>query len=322
MTADEVRAEVLDAEQRIRPYIRETPLEYSHSLSAATGCQVWLKLENLQLTNSFKLRGAMNAILALDDAARERGIVTASSGNHGMAVAHALQQTGSKGTIYLPETAPPVKVRDLRAYGVEIVIGGDDCVKAEMAARGDAETQGLTFISPYNDPKVVGGQGTTGLEIERQADAADAVFAPVGGGGLIGGIAGYLKATSPRTQIFGCQPEASAVMYESIRAGRIIEMESLPTLSDGSAGGIEAGSITFDICRDYVDDFVLVSEEEIASALARILADHHILVEGAAVLSVASFLKTKERFAGERVVLVLSGARISLETLSEILRHA
>ncbi len=319
MTADEVRAEALEAEQRIREHIRETPLEPSIPLSEAGACEVSLKLENLQISSSFKFRGAINSLLALDAEERARGLVTASSGNHGMAFTHALKFVGCEGTIYLPETAAAAKVRDLQSHGANLRFIGGDCVLAEIQARKDAGEKGQTFISPYSHPKVIGGQGTIGIELERQADAIDAVLVPVGGGGLIGGIAGYLKSIHPEVEIIGCQPANSAVMKESVIAGHIVEMESLPTISDGSAGGVEPGSITLDICRDCVDDWVLVSEAEIAAAIRMILEDHHLLVEGAGALSVASFLKTKERFAGKKVVLVLSGARISLETLEKAL---
>lgn len=319
MTADEVRAEALEAEQRIRKHIRETPLEPSMVLGEAGSCEVSLKLENLQISNSFKFRGAINSLLTLDEMERERGLVTASSGNHGNAFAHALKIVGCEGTIYLPESAAAAKVKDLQSHGASLRFVGGDCVLAELQARKDAEEQGQTFISPYNDPKVIGGQGTIGIELERQAAAIDTVMVPVGGGGLIGGIAGYLKSVNPGIEIIGCQPVNSAVMNESVKVGHIVEMKSLPTISDGSAGGVEPGSITLDICRDCVDDWVLVTEAEIAAAIRMILEDHHLLVEGAGALSVASFLKTKERFAGKKVVLILSGARISLETLETAL---
>jgi threonine dehydratase len=319
MTREEAKAETLAAEERIRQHIRETPLEPSVVMSRAGDSDVFLKLENLQISSSFKFRGALNSLLALDEPAHRRGLVTASSGNHGMAFARALQVVGCEGTIYLPETAAAAKIRALQSHGADLRLVGDDCVLAELQARKDAEEMGLTFISPYNDPTVIGGQGTIGIELERQADGIDSVLIPVGGGGLIGGIAGYLKSGHPEIEIIGCQPANSAVMYESVKAGHIVEMESLPTISDGSAGGIEPGTITLGLCRECVDDWVLVSEEEIAAAIRMILEDHHLLVEGAGALSTAAFMQVKDRFAGKRVVLVLSGARISLETLEKAL---
>lgn len=319
LDAQEIRKEVLKAEKRIRAHIRETPVEYSPFLSQLGDCEVYLKLENIQLTGSFKLRGALNKLLSLDQAQKEKGIITASSGNHGMAFAYLTKAFDFKGTIFLPKIASNTKIEALREHGAEIRFYGDDCVKAEMQARATAETEGLTFMSAYNDLQVIGGQGTIGLELERQLKSIDAVFAPVGGGGLIGGIAGYLKSRRESIEIIGCQPYNSCVMYESIKAGRLLDLESKPTISDGSAGGIEPGAITFSICRDLVDTWLIPSEKEIIEAIKLILKKHYLLIEGAAALGVAAFLKDKDRFQSKTVVLVITGNKISLETLKEIL---
>lgn len=307
------------AEIRIRPHIRKTPLEHSPFLSREIGGQVFLKLENLQLTGSFKLRGAMNKILSLSQAQRERSVVTASSGNHGHAFAYLTDRFGFPGIVYLPETTDPGKVEILKAYGVDIRIHGDDCVRAEAAARAASADQGFAYVPPYNDLQVIAGQATVGTELSIQAKTMDAILVPVGGGGLISGIAGYLKSQNIPASIYGCQPENSRVMYESIKAGRILDLESLPTLSDGTAGGIEADSLTFPVCRDHVDGFFLLNEEEIRAALKFVIAKHHILIEGAAALPVAALLKEREHFKGQTVVLVLSGATLSLATLKKIL---
>ncbi len=315
----DIPAEVLEAEERIRPFIRETPLEFSHYLSSLSGCRVYLKLENLQITGSFKLRGAMNKLLSLSEEERARGVVTASSGNHGAAFAYVLEKFGWRGRIYLPEYASAAKVETLRLMGADIELHGDDCVVTEAFAQSEAERLGMFWISPYNDAKVVGGQGTAGVELERQLERFDTVLLPVGGGGLASGVGGYLKSRGRQVELIGCLPENSPVMYESVKAGRIVEMESKPTLSDGTAGGIEAGSITFDLCRRFVDDYVLLSEEEIAAALRLVVEKHYMLIEGAAALPVAAFLKNRERFAGRGVVLVITGAKINLEKLIEVL---
>jgi threonine dehydratase len=247
-------------------------------------------------------------------------VVTASSGNHGTAFAQACHILDLRGTVYLPSYASPAKIEAISQFDVDLQSYGDDCgQETEVYARRVAEETGQVYISPYNDPKVIGGQGTIGIELERQLDSIDSVFVCVGGGGLIGGIAGYLKAIDKTIQMIGCQPKNSAVMYESIKAGKIIEMESLPTLSDGSAGGIEPGAITFEVCRDYVDRFILVSEDEIKDAILFILEKHHMVIEGAAAVAVASFFKRKHQLSGKKVVLVISGAKISLETLKKIL---
>ncbi len=314
-----IRNEAQLAEDRIRPHIRETPLEHSPFLSRETGATVFLKLENLQLTGSFKLRGAMNKVLSLSSEELGRGAVTASSGNHGHAFAYLTEHFDFPGTVFLPETTEPGKIDTLKTFGAEIRIQGDDCVRAEAAARAAAADRGLTYISPYNDLQVIAGQATVGIELGRQAEGMDAVLVPVGGGGLIAGIAAWLKSGDSDITIIGCQPENSRVMYESIRAGRILDLESLPTLSDGTAGGIEAGSLTFPVCRDLVDGFVLLSEDEIRDALRLVLEKHHILIEGAAALTVAALLKEPARFQGQRVALVLSGSALSLATLRKIL---
>jgi len=315
----ELEKEAKDAEQRIRPHIRETPAEPSLYLGQVAACEVFLKLENLQITGSFKLRGAMNKVLSLSQGELERGVITASSGNHGAAFAYLMDRFGLKGTIFLPETASEPKLESLRYYDINLELYGHDCILAETAARQAALERDQQFISPYNDPKIIGGQATIGIELLSQLNRIDAVFVPIGGGGLISGIAGYLKAADVKTAIVGCQPENSPVMYESIRAGHIIDMESKPTISDGTAGGIEKNAITFDICRALVDEYVLLSEDEIKDAIRLMLQKHYMLIEGAAALSVAAFLKTKNRYAGKRVVLIISGAKISQGQLREVL---
>ena len=335
--ADVVR-EVGLAESRIRRYVRETWLEPSPALGAEGGCRVALKMENLQVTSSFKARGAFNKLLTLSDEERARGIVTASTGNHGNATAHALALLGIKGEIFLPASASPAKIEGLRSRGADLRLIDDDPGRVETVARTEAERSGRVFISPYNDPQVIGGQGTIAPELLRQvvaleagaqgagaegarADSAplDAVFVPVGGGGLIAGIAGYLKAAAPRVRVVGCSPAASPIMAESVQAGHLVDIPWQSSLSDATVGSIEPGSITFPLCATCVDEWVSVSEDEIAAALRLVIERHLVLVEGAAALAVAGFLATKRRWGGQTVALVLSGARIPSATLAEVL---
>jgi threonine dehydratase len=311
--------QIQKAESRIRPCIRETPLEYSHYLSAQTGAQVYLKLENVQHTGSFKFRGAMSKMLSLEKAHLAKGVVAASSGNHGMAVSYAAKLLETEATIFVASDASPAKVERIRQLGGKVEVAGDNCVHAEQAARAKAGAGGLAYISPYNDLDVVAGQGTIGLELQKQLAQIDAVFVAVGGGGLIAGIGGYLKSAHPNVQITGCQPENSCVMYESIRAGRVIDYPEQPTLSDGTAGGIEQDAVTFALCRKYVDDYVLVSEPEIAAAMRLILEHENWLIEGAAGVAVAGFLRQRENFFGKNVVLLLCGRNIGLEKVREVL---
>ncbi|HZU69755.1 MAG TPA: threonine/serine dehydratase [Ktedonobacteraceae bacterium] len=311
--------EVLRAEHRIRLSIRETPLEHSFSLSKQTGSQVYLKLENLQYTGSFKVRGAMNALLSLAPQQKEKGVVAASSGNHGIAVAFGLHTLKMHGTIFVPEDASPIKVRAIRSYGADIQVWGSDCVVTEAYARSYAAQHGMAYISPYNDEHVIGGQGTIGVELCRQAEHIDVVLVALGGGGMISGVAAYVKTVFPRAEIIGCSPEHSPVMAKSVQAGRILEMESLPTLSDGTAGGVEQDAITFPLCRRLVDDYILVTEAEIRQAMRLCIETHHMLIEGAAAVPLAALLKTPRRFQDKTVVVILCGANLSLETLKTIL---
>lgn len=316
----DVLKEVLRAEERIRPHIRETMLEYSPVLSELGEANVYCKLENLQHTGSFKTRGAMNKLLSLTAEELARGAVTASTGNHGAAVAYSLNKLSASGLVFVPDNAIPSKVQAIERLGAEVRYFGQDCAEAEVHAREYAAQDRMVYVSPYNDPQVIGGQGTIGVELARQLDHVDAVYVSLGGGGLISGIAGYLKSVQPDAQIIGCSPENSQVMIQSIKAGRILDLPSLPTLSDGTAGGIEAGSITFDLCRTLVDDYVTVTEEEIKESLLLFIGTHHMLIEGAAAVAIASYLKTRERFVGKNVAIVICGANISLETLAEVLR--
>src|SRR5512146_2831179 len=236
--------EILAAEARIRPHVRETPLERSHYLSQTGGAEVYLKLEHLQHTGSFKLRGATNKLLSLTPGQLRRGVVAASTGNHGMAVSYAASKLEAKATIYMKQGAAPEKVELIQALGGVTVFHGENPVHAENKAREVSRQMGQVFISPYNDPQVIAGQGTLGVELERQWPQLDAVFVSVGGGGLISGMGGYLKAVSKSVRIVGCWPENSRVMYECMKAGRVIDFPEKETLSDSTAGGVEEGAIT------------------------------------------------------------------------------
>jgi threonine dehydratase len=315
----DIKTEITAAETRIRPYVRETPVDESPALGQAAGARVLLKMEHLQLTGSFKLRGAMNRLLSLTPDEKAEGIVTASSGNHGAAVAYGLKALGCPGVIFVPENASPAKVANIRAYGAEVRTHATDSGITEMFARRHAQETARVYVSPYNDPLVVAGQGTIGAELARQVDRIDALFVALGGGGLISGIAGYLKSGGAPVEVIACSPENSAVMHHSVAAGRILEMESKPTLSDGTAGAVEPGAITLDLCRRFVDRYVLVSETEIRDAMRLVIDRHHTLIEGAAGVAVAGFLKEKERFAGRSVVIVLCGANISRDRLKDVL---
>ncbi len=310
--------QIIEAESRIRNYVRETPLDHSLHLSSLTGCNVYLKLEHLQHTGSFKLRGATNKILSLNTDQLRQGVIAASTGNHGLGVCYAARAVGTNATIYLPRDVSPSKLAMMKHLGGHTVVEFKDCLEAEVSAREDAARSGRVFISPYNDMEVVAGQGTIGVELQRQLDRIDAVIVAVGGGGLIAGIGAYLKSASPSTRVVGCWPENSRVMYECLRAGRIIEFPEEPTISESTAGGVEEGSVTFPLCRQLIDDHVLVSEAGIRAAMRLIAEKEHWIIEGSAGVAVAAFLKAQESYRKQSVIIVLCGRNISARRWKEI----
>jgi len=313
---------IQEANSRIEPFRYKTPLEYSHRLSKSLGCNVYLKLENYQVTGSFKSRGALNKILKNSKSGIRSHIVTASTGNHAAAVGYALQQVGMNGTIFLPENVSSSKIKFLEQYSnIELKYHANDSVETEREARRWATENKGVFVSPYNDIDIISGQGTIGLEILQQLKSEpDAVFVPVGGGGLISGIASYIKHNS-QASIVGCQPVNSAVMHKSILAGEILDLPSLPTISDGTAGGVEKSSITYPFCEQLVDLWVEASEDEILNALKEIITGHQMMIEGSAGLALAGLKKLKESFTGKTVVLILCGNKISGQLLLQVLNH-
>lgn len=317
---EELLSEILKAELRIHPLTLKTPLLHSLPLSQS-GANVYLKLENEQHTGSFKARGSMNKVLALSPVERKHGVVTASTGNHGQGVARAAKETATKCVVFVPENADPSKIEAIRQYGADIQYtkAGISETISHRHAKQYAEKHGMTWISPYNDLQVIAGQGTIAVELVEQLADIDYVFVTVGGGGLISGIAAYLAAVSPETKVIGCLPENSPEMYRSVQADRFVTIQGKATISDGSAGGFEEGSITFPLCQELVQEWVLVSENEIKDAMKLILSAHHKLVEGAAGVAIASYLKRKKEFIGKNVVILLCGSNIAPATLKAIL---
>lgn len=301
MSPEDVRREVAVAERQIRPWIIETPLISSQP-------SLHFKLENLQHTGSFKARGAFNKLLALRarDSGLRTGVIAASTGNHGAAVAYAGSQLGIPVRIVVPKGANPKKLAAIQASGATLEEYGIDGVESERFARAESVRLGMPYVSPYNDPEVIGGQGTAGVELARQLSGADSVFIALGGGGLLAGVAAHLKSVWPRVRVIGCSPENSAVMIESLRAGRVLDLESKPTLSDGTAGGVESDTITFPLCRELADDLCTVSESEILEAMRRIRDELGVLVEGAAGVAYAGYLRARDR-AGAAVVVLCGG---------------
>ena len=312
---------VVAAEHRIRPHVRATPVTRSGTLSELAGCDVLLKLENLQATGSFKVRGAFSKLLALEDDDLAGGVITASTGNHGLATAYAAGALGARAEIVLPERANPWRLDALRATGAELTFYGEECAEAESWARAEAGRTGRVYLPPYSDPEIVAGQGTICLELLREAARIDAVAVAVGGGGLISGVGCVLKERGLATSVVGCLPENSPVMYDSIKAGRIVTSVIRPTLSDSTAGNIEPGAITFDMCRSYVDDWQLVSEKDIARAMRLVFDEQGMVVEGAAGVAVAGFLSAAGRLGlnqDSTAVIIICGGNIDPADFEEI----
>jgi len=310
--------DITQARERIDSVARRTPLERSRWLSAELGREVFLKLECLQTTGSFKLRGAMSKLSALNEDERARGVLTVSAGNHGLAVAHCSEVLGLETTVVVPESASRAKVSSIGRYPVTLIERGASYDDAERAARELERESGATFVSPYNDREVIAGQGTIGIEILEDLRDIDAVVVPVGGGGLLAGLAIAVKALNPRVKVYGAEPLTSPTMTAALEAGRIVEIEEQPTIADGCAGNIEPGSITFPIIQRLVDGVILVTEEAIRNAIARVANEDHLMVEGSAAVSVAASMdNVLDRMS---IAAIVSGRNMSLDLFAEVIR--
>jgi threonine dehydratase len=313
------QAAIYRARQAIAPWVRRTPLVRSEALSARTGCTVHLKLETLQETGAFKLRGAFNRLLHLSEAERERGVIAVSTGNHARAVAHAAGALGVPAVVCMSSLVPDNKVAAVRATGAEVRIAGRDQDEAEQVARQLAEARGLVFVSPFDDPHVIAGQGTIGLELLEDLPALDSVLVPLSGGGLIGGIALALKSADRSIRVIGVSMERGPAMVRSLEAGRPVAVEEEPSLADSLGGGIGLDNrYTFALVRDLVDETVLVSEAEIAAAMAHCYWQEQQIVEGAAAVGVAALPAGKIKAPGANLVVLLSGRNVDMRRFSEI----
>ena len=311
---------ILDATSRIKPFIRKTTFSYSEVFSKLIDGEVYFKLENQQFTGSFKVRGALNKILTLNESGKSiSGVISASTGNHGAAVAYAARQVKIECNIYVPEGSSKAKLSNMKNYGATINTFGSDCVEAEAKAREVSEKNQVPYVSPYNDFHIVAGQGTIGAEIKSQTNELDAMIISLGGGGLMAGTASFLKSVWPNIKVIGCSPSNSAIMIHSMEAGKILELESLPTLSDGTAGGVEQESITFPLCCKLVDETILISEEEIKDAMVFYIENEHQLLEGAAGTAVAAIIKMKNKLKGKKIGVVICGGNISIDTLKQVI---
>ena len=304
--------DIIQAQKNIASYAKVTPLIPSKFASELIHGNVFLKLENQQVTNSFKIRGVINKLLSLSAEEKAKGVVTASAGNHGKAVAYGAQKLGFHAKIVVPTRAPQVKVDGIRQFGAELLLFGETYDEAEKKAKQLAAQESRLFISPYNDERIVAGHGTVGLEILKEIPNVDVIIVPVGGGGLIGGIAIAVKTQKPTVRVIGVQSSASPVMYESLKAGKIVppHRHERYTIAEGLVGAVEKGSITFDIAKQYVDEVTLAREESIRQAVYLIWKNEKRVVEGSGAAGVALLLENKNQFEGKTVAVVISGGNI------------
>ena len=310
--------DIQDAAAAIDGAVLRTPMRHSRTLSDIAGCEIWLKFENRQFTASFKERGALNFLLSLDADARKRGVVAMSAGNHAQGVAYHAGRLGIPATIVMPQFTSFTKVKHTRDFGAEVILEGRDLSQANVAARAICEKRNLTFIHPYDDAKVIAGQGTVGLEVLEDVPQLDALVVPVGGGGLISGIAIAAKALKPEIEIYGAETELYPVMAEAIRDLPLTAVPPAQTIADGIAVK-QPGVMTTAIAKALVKDVLLVSEPEIEHALAMILEIEKAVVEGAAAAGFAAVLAYPEIFAGRKVGVIMSGGNIDMRLLSNVI---
>jgi threonine dehydratase len=313
-------ADIHAARGRLAGTIYETPCPYSETLSALTGARVFVKLENLQMTGSFKERGAANLLLQLSPDERRRGVVAASAGNHGLAVAFHAARLGVSAVIVMPEWAPLAKVTAARRRGAEVVLHGDNFDEAYARAREIEAARALVFVHPFDDPRVIAGQGTIGLELLEQVPGLDAVLVPVGGGGLLGGVALAVKTERPAVQVIGVQAQEVPGMASALAAGTRVTVPAATTIADGIAVR-RVGEHTFDLARRHADRVVTVAEEEIANAILLLLEIEKTVVEGAGAVPLAALANRRVALEGRTVALVISGGNIDVNVIARIIER-
>lgn len=314
-------ADIESAARRIAPLVHRTPLLESAALSGLVGAEVQLKLESFQPTGSFKVRGAANKLLQLTDEERARGVVAVSTGNHGRAVAFVAKQLGIQATICISNKVPSNKVAALEQLATEVVIHGDSQDEAEVKAKELVRERGASLIHPFDDPHIIAGQGTIGLELLADFPELDTVLVPLSGGGLIAGIALALKTLNPKIRVVGISAARAPVMLRSLQAGKPVEIPEESTLADSLQGGIGLDNCyTFALVRDYVDDILLLSEEDIAAGMIFAMREEGVVLEGAGAVGIAALLQQRSDPLGKTVAIVVSGRNVSLETLANVIR--
>lgn len=309
---------IKSARETIKPFIKKTALKHSDFFSSLCQERIYLKLENTQLTNSFKVRGASNRMLHLTPEEKRKGIITASAGNHGLAVAMVAKELNISSKIIVPETAPKKKIDKIKKYDVELILYGEVYDEAEEKALDLAREEGITYISPYNDQSVITGQGTIGLEILEELPEVEVVLVPISGGGLTSGIATAIKGKNRSIKVIGVQPKLCPVMYECLKAGKIVKIKYQHSIADGLEGLIEEGSITFKIVQKNVDEVILVREETIKEAIRLLWEKDNQVVEGAGAVGPAALIENREQFKNKRIVAVITGGNIDDDLFNEI----
>jgi threonine dehydratase len=310
------------ARKRIRDIAARTPLIESPELTERMGSSVYLKLENVQRTGSFKIRGAANKLKSLSEGELERGVITVSSGNHGRAVAYVARELGVPAVVCMSSRVPANKVTGIRRLGAEVVLHGESYDDAERFALRLEKERGLTMVPPFDDPHVIAGQGTIALEVLEDLPGVDTVVVPLSGGGLLSGIALVLKSADTSIRTVGVSMDRAPVMFHSLKAGRPIEMEEEETIADALVGGIGLGNqYTFRIVQEYVDETMLVPEKGIAAAMAFALQAHHLVIEGGGAVALAALLGGEVTGLGELVVVILSGGNVEIPRLLDIVQR-
>ncbi|MEE9251795.1 MAG: threonine ammonia-lyase [Thermodesulfobacteriota bacterium] len=309
---------IKEGAKRLKDVAYNTPVVYSYSLSELTGINVYLKLENLQRTGSFKIRGAYNKLYKLRG--KTKNVIAASAGNHAQGVALAANLLGMRATLVMPESSPINKILAVKHYGAEVILSGNTFNEAYIFAKQLEEGSGYSFIHAFDDPDVIAGQGTIGLEIMDSLKNVEVVFVPVGGGGLISGISVALKEINPKVRIVGVQSSSAPSMFLSIKEGHIVEGGSLQTIADGIAIK-KAGVLTFEVVKKYVDDIFTVDENEIEDALLHLTERKRIVAEGAGAVGLAGLFKRKKEFRGKKTVVVVSGGNIDVNILARIIER-
>jgi threonine dehydratase len=307
------------AARDLADYLPPTPLQYSHAFTDKARCHVHIKVESIQPIRAFKVRGALTKVMRLHPEKGSAGVITASAGNHGQGVAYAAAAFRIPATVYVPETANQLKVEAIKRLGAQVVLAGRNYNDAYLEAMRHQEEGGATFVHAFNDPDVIAGQGTIAVELVRDLADFDTVLVPIGGGGLIGGIATYLKETRPKVRVIGVEPAGADGMYRSLKAGQVVTLDKVSTIADGLAASAP-GKLTLELAQRYVDEVVLVQEAEMLRAIRLLFEWEHLLAEPAGAAALAALLYHYSPSPNEKVVVILSGANITDEVMIRALK--